>query len=132
MPQKKDEDGLTERQRQFAIEIGNGATHAEAMKRAYSVKEGVSRATLESRAHTLMKNTAVKNYVGKIRNAFIEKQLWTREQSVFALVRALGEARTTMEKVACIKELNLMHGYNQPIKVEVGVRPLPSTVDDFV
>lgn len=67
-----------------------------------------------------MKIGEVKARVQELKSAVASKALWSREDSVLALreIAADPEARSN-EKVAAIKELNAMHGFNAPQKVEL-------------
>ncbi len=47
------------------------------------------------------------------------RNLWTREQSVQALIRVIKNPDKASDIVAAVKELNAMHGFNAPDKVEV-------------
>jgi hypothetical protein len=50
-----------------------------------------------------------------------EKQLWTRENSVKALIGAYKvakEGNNASGMTGAIKELNAMHGFNAPVKVD--------------
>ena len=123
---------LTVKQENFCMAVAEGKSNIDALRSSYGYKETVTTSTLHQRAYQLSSNPHIRDRIAELRQLMADRNLWTREQSVVELVKALHEARTTMEKVACIKELNLMHGYNQPIKVELGVRQLPASVDDFV
>ena len=50
-----------------------------------------------------------------------KKQLWTREMSVRALITAYRIASPGV-KVAAVRELNLMHGFNAPVESNVNVK----------
>ena len=56
--------------------------------------------------------------IAELRAGVQEKQLWSREMSVKALVQAFREG-TGSVKVAAVKELNAMHGYNEPAKLNI-------------
>jgi len=66
----------------------------------------------------LMNNGKVKARIAELRESVQEKQLWSREMSVKALVQAYREGSGSV-KVAAVKELNAMHGYNEPSKVSI-------------
>ena len=62
-------------------------------------------------------NVKVTARVNELKAALADKALWTRQDSVEALKGvAQGVEAKGSEVVAAIKELNSMHGYNEPIK----------------
>jgi hypothetical protein len=69
-------------------------------------------------ASKLMKNGKVPQELSELREEVQEKQLWSREMSVKALVQAYREG-SGATKVSAVKELNAMHGYNEPSKLQV-------------
>jgi hypothetical protein len=71
-----------------------------------------------ARASELMKNGKVTDRIRELRSEVQEKQLWSREMSIKALVNAYREGSGSV-KVAAIKELNAMHGYNEPAKLNI-------------
>jgi hypothetical protein len=51
--------------------------------------------------------------------------LWTRERSVLLLGNiAVGINEKSSDRISAIKELNAMHGYNEPAKMEISTNPL--------
>jgi hypothetical protein len=51
--------------------------------------------------------------------------LWTRERSVLLLGNiAVGINEKSSDRISAIKELNAMHGFNEPTKMELSVNPL--------
>ena len=65
-----------------------------------------------------MASGEVSGRVEELRSALTTKALWTREMSVKALVQAYREGNAGV-KVSAVKELNAMHGFNAPQKVDV-------------
>ena len=57
--------------------------------------------------------------MAELRNNLEATQLWRRCDSVRALVGVVkhGDAKHS-DIIAAVKELNLMHGYNEPVKIE--------------
>jgi hypothetical protein len=52
----------------------------------------------------------------------VEKQLWSREMSVKGLIQAYRvaqDAKTSTGMTAAVKELNNMHGFNEPTKLSI-------------
>lgn len=108
---------LTAKQEAFAQGIADGLGQADAYRRAYDA-EGMKDNSVYPKASELMKNGKVAARITELRAGVQEKQLWSREMSVKALVQAFREG-TGSVKVAAVKELNAMHGYNEPAKLNI-------------
>ena len=108
---------LTAKQEAFCQGIADGLGQADAYRSAYDA-EGMKDNTIYPRASELMKNSKVAARIAELRQSVQEKQLWSREMSVKALVQAYREGSGSV-KVAAVKELNAMHGYNEPAKINV-------------
>lgn len=106
---------LTAKQEAFAQGIADGLGQADAYRAAYDAGD-MKDNTIYPRASELMKNSKVAARVAELRSQVQEKQLWSREMSVKALVQAYREGSGAV-KVSAVKELNAMHGYNEPAKV---------------
>lgn len=109
---------LTAKQEKFAQCVFDGMTQVDAYREAYGGENATAK-TLQENASRLAKNSKVLARVAQLRQQVEEKALWTRLDSVQALadIARGGEARAN-EKVAAIKELNAMHGFNAPQKIE--------------
>lgn len=123
---------LTAKQEAFCQGIADGLGQADAYRAAYDA-EGMKDNTIYPLASKLMKNSKVAARIAELREAVQEKQLWSREMSVKALVQAYREGSGSV-KVAAVKELNAMHGYNEPAKVSISGsminRVIRQVVDD--
>jgi hypothetical protein len=108
---------ITAKQEAFAQGIADGLGQADAYRRAYDA-EGMKDNTIYPRASELMKNGKVAARIAELRESVQEKQLWSREMSVKALVAAYREGSGSV-KVSAVKELNAMHGYNEPAKLNI-------------
>ena len=108
---------LTAKQEAFCQGIADGLGQADAYRAAYNA-EGMKDNTIYPKASELMKNGKVAARIAELRESVQEKQLWSREMSVKALVAAYREGSGSV-KVAAVKELNAMHGYNEPSKVSI-------------
>lgn len=111
---------LTPKQEAFAQAVASGMNQSDAYRAAYDA----SRTKPESvnvNASKMMADAKISLRVAELRKALESKGLWTREKSVLALAAIAdgGEAKPT-EIVAAIKELNLMHGFNAPTKLDIG------------
>ena len=121
---------LTSKQEAFAQAIASGKTQADAYRGAYNA-EKMKDATVWSKASVLMADGKVAARVEELRKGLEKKELWTREMSVKALIGAYKEGNPTA-KIAAVKELNAMHGFNAPTQLSVTTRQLPASIDDFV
>lgn len=108
---------LTAKQEAFCQGIADGLGQADAYRGAYNAG-GMKDNVIYARASELMKNGKVTDRIKELRSSVEEKQLWSREMSVKALVQAFREGSGSV-KVAAVRELNAMHGYNEPAKVNI-------------
>jgi phage terminase small subunit len=108
---------LTAKQEAFCQGIADGLGQADAYRAAYDA-EAMSDASIYPQSSRMMKNPKVAARIAELRAQVQEKQLWSREMSVKALVQAYREGSGSV-KVAAVKELNAMHGYNEPAKLNL-------------
>lgn len=104
----------TERRARFVeAYLSNGQNSLQA-----AISAGFSKKTAGSQGSRLLRNVQVLSELGKRRADLANAGLWSREQSV----RVLSEVATTAEKAAdrirAVAELNVMHGFNAPQKIE--------------
>lgn len=107
---------LTAKQEKFAQCIADGMSQADAYRTAFDAGN-MKAETIHKRASELMGNGEVTGRLSVLRERLTVKALWTREQSVAALQNVLDDAPPAA-RVAAVRELNLMHGFNEPIKVD--------------
>lgn len=103
---------LTGKQEKFAQNMADGMTAADAYRNAYNA-DASNDNTLYRRAHELLKTPKVTARINELKDLLTKKFIWTREMSVKALVAAYKEGNPGV-KVAAVKELNVMHGFNVP------------------
>lgn len=110
---------LTAKQEAFCNGIADGLNQADAYRSAY---QGISMTdkTIQEAACRLMANSKVQARVTELKSRLEKKQLWTREMSV----KVLGSIASKTEsphsaRVSAVRELNLMHGYNEPSKLDI-------------
>ena len=118
---------LTQLQEKFAQLVVSGMTQADAYRGSFSADK-MKPETIHKRASEMMAKGEVMGRVDELRKELSKKALWTREESVEALKLVLADGRGS-EVVSAIKELNSMHGYNAPIKIDADVR---ATINIFV
>ena len=111
---------LTSKQENFAQCVADGMNQSDAYRAAYSTG-GMKDNSINVNASKMMADAKVSLRVNELRAALADKALWTREDSVktLAVIARGGEAKAS-EIVSAIKELNLMHGFNAPIDINLG------------
>ena len=121
---------LTAKQEAFAQGIVAGLGQADAYRAAYDC-EKMGANSIYPNAGKLMANTKIALRIADLQQTVQKKQLWTREMSVKALVQAYKEG-TGSTKVAAVKELNAMHGFNEPTKhsIEAVFKEIRQTIID--
>ena len=125
---------LTAKQEAFAQGIADGLGQADAYRMAYDA-DGMKDSTIYSKASVLMSDGKVAARVAELKAQVAEKQLWTREMSVKGLMSAYRialEAKASAGMTAAVKELNVMHGYNEPTKLAVNMNFKPITDEDWL
>lgn len=112
---------LTAKQEHFAQCIADGMTQADAYRTAYGADK-MKTETIHKRASELMSDGEVKGRVQELKGKLSAKALWSREMSVKALVSSYKVAQgqnNASGMTGAIKELNAMHGFNAPQKVDI-------------
>ena len=125
---------LTAKQEAFAQAIADGMGQADAYRMAYDA-EGMKDSTIYSKASVLMSDGKIAARVAELKAQVADKQLWTREMSVKGLIQAYRiaqEAKTSTGMTAAVKELNVMHGFNEPTKLTVDMKFKPITDEDWL
>lgn len=111
---------LTAKQEAFAQAVAGGMNQSDAYRAVYEIKT-MKPETVHQVASRAVKSRKVSARLAELKAATASKALWTRERSVQALAAiADGSKAKANEIVAAIKELNLMHGFNAPTKLELG------------
>ena len=111
---------LTAKQEAFAQAVSGGMNQSDAYRAAYDAGN-MKPDVVNVKASQLAANGNVSVRIAELKAALASKALWSREDSVYALreIATDSEAKAA-EKVSAIKELNLMHGFNAPTKLELG------------
>lgn len=107
---------LTPKQEKFAQLVADGKTQADAYRGAYNATTMADKTIIET-ASKLMSDSNVSTRVKELRQELSQKALWTREDSVRVLKEVIEDGRAG-DKTAAVKELNMMHGFNAPTKIE--------------
>jgi hypothetical protein len=84
--------------------------------------EGMADSTIYPKASRMLNEGKIRARVDELKSMVVEKQLWTREMSVKGLIQAYRiaqDAKTSTGMTAAVKELNVMHGFNEPTKLSI-------------
>ena len=112
---------LTAKQEAFAQAIADGMGQADAYRMAYDA-EGMKDSTIYPKASRMMNEGKIRARIDELKSMVVEKQLWSREMSVKGLIQAYRiaqDAKTSTGMTAAVKELNVMHGFNEPTKLSI-------------
>jgi carbonic anhydrase len=109
---------LTPKQEKFTQLVADGNTQADAYRGAFG-QGNQSDKTIIEKASKQMATDNIRARVAQLKETLSNRELWTREQSVNKLKEAYDIADRPTDIVAITKELNAMHGYNAPVKMEV-------------
>ena len=115
---------LTAKQEKFCQAIADGMNQTDAYKSAYDVRNYPEK-KIWVKASELANTGKVKGRIKELKEKLAKKQLWTRERSVILLGNiAHNTSERSSDRISAIKELNAMHGFNEPTKMELSVNPL--------
>ena len=110
---------LTAKQEAFAQAVASGMTQADAYRESYD-SSGMLAKTIVEEASRIAADRNVSARIASLKEATALAAIWTRLDSVTTLAEiAKGVDARANEKVAAIKELNAMHGFNEPTKIDV-------------
>jgi hypothetical protein len=112
---------LTPKQEKFAQLVADGKTQADAYRGSFDASKSTDKSIIES-ASKLMSNINIVSRVDSLRQELSNRALWTREESVKTLKSVIENPEKATDIIAAVKELNAMHGYNAPIKLDVEYR----------
>lgn len=108
---------LTPKQEKFAQEVASGKSQADAYRAAYNCAKSKPESIVQN-ASRLMSDANVSSRVAELKAQLSEKALWSREDSVNALLSVINNPDKQRDIVAAVKELNLMHGYEAPKEIK--------------
>lgn len=112
---------LTDKQEKFAQCIADGMTQADAYRAAFNVSPDSKPETAQKRACELMANGEIAGRVAELRERLSDVSLWRRVDSVLVLsdiAKGNDPDAKPSDRVSAVKELNAMHGFNAPQKVD--------------
>lgn len=109
---------LTGAREKFAQGVASGLSQSAAYRAAYPAALKWQDKTVWARASELAADGKVLGRVEAIRAELAASQLWSREQSVKVLREVAEMGEKGAERVAAVRELNAMHGFQAPQKLE--------------
>ena len=121
---------MTPKQEAFCLAYVETGNASEAYRRAYDAAR-MKPGTVNRKAKELLDNGKIAARVDELRSELVRLNLWTREQSVRALIDVVHNPNKQADVIAAVKELNAMHGFNAPDKLEVsgpGEGPIPTRI----
>lgn len=121
---------LTAKQEAFAQAIADGRKQTDAYHLAYQVNPRTKPETVYKRASELMADGKIAGRVLALREALAASALWERKQSIMVLRAIATGDGPASARIQAVRELNLMHGYHQPERLEVHSRELPPITDE--
>lgn len=116
---KKPKRKLTPQQEAFAQAVMMGNTDAQAYRIAYPKSLGWKDNTLYRQAYQSAHHPLIMARIAELKEKLVNRELWTREQSVKVLAAIAGNGERDGDRVRAVAELNEMHGYNQPKKLDI-------------
>jgi phage terminase small subunit len=102
---------LTGKQEKFCQAIADGKTQLDAYKFAYNASK-MKDSGIYVNASRLLDNTKITLRIDELKKAVEKKYLWTREMSQRILGSIAIKSAGDNNRIAAIRELNLMNGFN--------------------
>jgi len=113
---------LTPKQESFCLAYLETGNATEAYRRSYNPPK-MSPKTVNEASCRLLANGKIAARIEELKAAVadtvVKKLAWEREDSLRVLAGIANNAEeSSKDKIAAVKELNAMHGYNAPAKVQ--------------
>ena len=112
--------GLTPKREAFAQAVAAGKSLSDAYRGAYDCARSTEKSINEA-ACRLMACGKVTARVDSLRAELADKTLWTREKAARVLLDVIANPDKASDRIAAVRELNLMHGYNAPLQVDQAI-----------
>jgi hypothetical protein len=109
---------MTPKQEAFAIAVVGGNNQADAYRIAYDAKN-MKATTIASKASILMTDGNVRAMIDNLKQQLADKELWTREDSIRAMIQVIEEPDNQGCKINAVKVINDMQGFNAATKTQV-------------
>ena len=110
---------LTAKQEAFCQAIANGLNQSDAYRSAYNAGK-MKDNSINVNASKVAADAKVSLRIKELRDELASKSLWTRDHSI-AVLAGVVEACDAKhsDKIASVKVLNEMQGFNAPVKLDV-------------
>ena len=110
---------LTHQQEAFCRYVADGLNQSDAYRSAYNA-ENMTDKSIHENASKVAAHAKVQPRLRELKEELEEQQLWSRENSVkvLAVIARDGDLLTSA-RVSSVKELNAMHGFNEPVKIDL-------------
>lgn len=116
--QPRREKPLTEKQEKFCRAIAEGLNQYDAYREAFDPAPTVKRESIEPAASRLVNKDKIQARIAELRASITKRWAWTREDSINTLKQVIAEGKGS-ERVAAVKELNAMHGFQEAKKLDI-------------
>ena len=110
---------MSPKQEAFAIAVAGGMTQADAYRSVYNVRANTKQESIHQAASTVMANINVSSRVAELKQQLADKELWTREDSIRAMIQVIEEPDNQGCKINAVKVINDMQGFNAATKTQV-------------
>ena len=107
---------LTAKQEAFAKLVADGCEKSDAYRKAY--KSNYSTKVTGVRAGELSKLPHVAARIAELKADVRKLELWSKEDSIKALMSVIKAPDKASDVVAAVKELNNMHGFNSATELK--------------
>lgn len=116
--QPRREKPLTDKQEKFCRAIAEGRNQADAYREAFEPAPTVKPDSIYQAASRLVSKAKVQSRIEELRAITVKRWAWTREDSINTLKQVIAEGKGS-ERVAAVKELNAMHGFQEAKKLDI-------------
>ena len=111
---------MSPKQEAFAIAVAGGMTQADAYRSVYNVRANTKQESIHQAASTVMANINVSSRVAELKRQLADKELWTREDSIQAMIEIIKDHDSHNScKINAVKVINDMQGFNAATKTQV-------------
>jgi hypothetical protein len=108
---------LNAREERFAQLVANGTSYSDAYRQIKKNASDLKENTIWSNASALASKVSPR--IDEIKQELAEQGIWTRAQSVEILAEIASHGDKNSDRVAAVKEINAMHGFNEPVKHDI-------------
>jgi hypothetical protein len=129
---KRPDGKLTQKMEGWCLSVIGGMGYSDAYRANYSTTN-MKQKVINNKASLLASRGDVGVRLKELRAELVAKVLWTRAESILALVDIVKSPEKDSDAIAAVRALNAMHGYDAPAQLEVTHRLLvPSRDEDWL